>query len=260
VSLDAPAHPDTAGREKLPVIATCIAGYRSLYDEWDSFVRLAAWPFIWLVAIQIAGQSLAKLFKAPALASLIDLPYLLLIPFAVAWLRMLMLGERPESFQGIRFGRTELRFLAYVFLIPLVSYLPAILLGGAALVIREPMVDHVFLLVTTLLALSGGAYLSMRLWLVFPEIAIDKFNGLSESWHMAKGAVSRICAIAMIVELPLIIIGIPFIFFQAVTGTGLIVNSILQVILALLSSAVYRAAQATAYRHLTQGRTEIRAG
>jgi len=261
VSSDAPAHLDLAGRDKLPVVATCIAGYRAVYDEWDSLVRLAAWPFIWLVAAQLAGKAIAAVFSDSVGGLVAVLSYLVVIPFAVSWLRTLILGQKPLTFEQVRIGRTEVKFLAYSLLIPLVSYLPAFAFGAVVIFLKRN--TQLLPLVAILLALSAGAYVSLRLWLVCPEIAIDVFQHLRSSWQKTHGAVSRIFAIALLMELPLIIIGIPvamFVgFFQTATVMRLMAGDIMQILLGLLSSAVYRAAQAIVYKHLTKGQTGISA-
>jgi hypothetical protein len=241
-------------RPALPIIKTCIEAWRIAIEAPMVLMRLAVAPLVWLLVFQLGGQLIAVVAHAPAMEKAIGLSYVVLIPFDIAWLRFVLLDERPAAIRWIRFGSYELRFLAYSVAIPALSFLPALILGTITYASSGVLgTGHTILLGSaTFAAVIAGIYTSTRMWLVYPELAISILRTLSEPWSRTHGCVLRIFAIAMLVDIPLLIIGAPIAGAQPRTEVGRFVIAAAQMPIALASGAVYRGAQAIVYRTLSR--------
>lgn len=185
------------------------AGYRAVFkDHRGSFVKAAALPVLLSMALFFLGDWLAPNPEAnPDIAawlpSLVPMFLLELVPvilFAVAWYRVVILGDAAPNPRWT-WGRRHWRFLLCGLLLLLSIYLFFMFGSGLAIAVimgldeawRAADVDT---MITSCLAIFAATalfaspivfYWVARLSFVFPAAAIDRAYKIAESWRDTHG-------------------------------------------------------------------------
>ena len=208
---------------RLPIWATVRASYRSvLAEHLRQLPKAACAPFVISIALILV---FALLFpepfepgapeQAPAsgltdiLSALLGLiPYVI---FAVAWHRLVLLGDRPKWLPFWR--RRHWRFLGYSLILFVLAYLLLIVLGMVGTMVlwalgggpsgEEMSGPMAFVSAAAALLLGlAVAWTVLRLSFVFPATAAEEGYGLGDSWRQTRGQGLRIIAIAVLIMLP----------------------------------------------------------
>ncbi|MEX2009450.1 MAG: hypothetical protein WEC41_04590, partial [Dongiaceae bacterium] len=192
------AHTPLAGGSPLPVPGTVAEAYRLLWAyRWES-VRLGLVPVSvsFLLATIVGVLPEGGPAVAAALADLIPLTL-----FAVNWHRLVLLGpSQAAAGLGVRWGVRETTFLvrslALGFGIGAIMAVP--LLAISAALQHTPVGLPVLGLV-----IVAAVFLSLRLSLVFPAIAVDLAYGFAQSWKDTAGRGLRLLAAMLAASAPL---------------------------------------------------------
>lgn len=228
-------------RPGLPVLRTVSEAFHSVPENWQGGLRIS-----WLWLLILAGMfwleittfpvapfpAAGELPAKPTLPSpgimllwplLIVVSMLALGSTAVAWHRLILLGEQPPRiWPGI--GRPALRYLGRLLLIGL-SAMPVMLLGGlllfaplADMLIPQPVKPFVAPSAAHVLAISIVGFVAMvpallviaRLSVGLPAIAIGRPMTLTESWEFTVGNTGRLFGGTLLVYMPAYAIGQAF--------------------------------------------------
>ena len=237
------------------------AGYRLVYFNWRSMVRLGLVSFAVILGVALLNAILGQAISTSATAGHVGsaaglgvLSFLLnvvamaaIVPFLVAWHRFTFdVAERRMPQATLAVGRTELVYFGWLLALGVaMGILYAI--GGAILgVILGPLLladgglgTVVFSLVLTVLVLPAVLYLSMRVAFVFPELALGRRTDPMQSWRQTAQDHVELWLLGLAVILPMVVIGI--VIGAIGVGLGYIpgVGGILVIILQVVSMAVY---------------------
>ncbi len=194
----------TAGKiSKLPVWSTIVRAYGLVFANLGAFAALAALPVALSYLVLLAGDGLAAKFELHTLVRLLleqPLRWLFWIAFAVAWHRYVLLG-RPQDrrWLGFRFGRRELNFFLYAFLLALpfvIAFVPLFvvppLLQKSHWTTQFGVMSGVGLVMLAIFAC--GFFLSVRFSFILPSVSVDRESGLDTAWAETRGAGWRIFA------------------------------------------------------------------
>jgi len=236
------AGPPPEALQDFPVWQGVTEAYRRTLANLPHFPAAAALPTVLTVILNIFWIRMAvETLAAPergnpillvALVLLGNCPYIL---FAVAWFRLVLLGEaraQPRLFSGwkLRHWRS-LRYVFAMFGIAMVAGMVATtlltlvvaLFYGAEALAAEGGVGEGFFLLAMLASLIIMIAM-LRFSFVFPAAAVDETYGLAMSWRHTKGQALRLFVASLLIAMPFVVVtslvgglfGSPF----AVTGLG----------------------------------------
>lgn len=210
----------TRGRPPLPVFHTMGQALHSVPMNWTSVLRIFwVWGLILVGAFVLLVRSFPQLHEVPA-ANLLLLIVVGLLAFsstAVAWHRLLLLGEHPPAiYVGI--DEPVRRYLGRCLLIFLIV-LPIMML--CALLVTTPLMmtlapPHtppslgvvIALSVVGLVAGFPALVIMARLFVALPAIAIGRPMTLSESWQLTAGNTGQLFGGFLLVYAPSYAIGL----------------------------------------------------
>ena len=225
-----------AARPKLPVWPTVRDAFATIPAHWLSVVRIFwAWTVVWGILITLwfltfplraflrlevppssefvtPGPAFFLTLVALAVA-LFVVGFLALASTAVAWHRLILLGEVPPVLY-LGLGGPVLRYLGRLLLIGL-SALPILLL---CVVLLWPLVHHLAPMPTsfsppsfrqivthsvlTLVVPLPAAVVLAQLSISLPAVAIGRPMTLSEAWESTAGTTLRLLGGAVLIYLP----------------------------------------------------------
>jgi hypothetical protein len=219
----------------LPVFATAIASFRFVLTHRREAMRLAwlAVPAFLVVTLGLdsfetnrvaadgvaaeVGRSLLDVTARAVIASIV----------LVAWHRVVMLKQAgPDSASAPAFGLREIRYLfvwlalslAFLgvfaavvvimttaqFLVMLVLYVLLLLVGAAkALGIGQHDQFVVLLWISVFFALPAASYVTTRLTLILPALALDRRRPLRQAWRLSAGNGWRLVVSSLLVLVPM---------------------------------------------------------
>jgi hypothetical protein len=182
-----------------------------------------------------------------ALTLLLEL--LVLLPFNVAWLRYTLLGP---SFQRVGptfgFGTRELRFLGYNVGLVLMMLAGAGIASAAAGMIGAATGNAAPMLVTVLATVVLFAWLTARLYFVFPPLAMDLPGGFARAWAESKGQGFKLVLLTVMV---LLVLGLPVVIVGAVLAGAPLVAAVVGIVLKVVVDGGLWTALAFAYWRTT---------
>jgi hypothetical protein len=219
----------------LPVFPTAIASFRFVLTHWRALLRvgLLAVPAFLLVTLgldsfdtnRVAGSGVT----ADALRTLLDFLARAIIAsiVLVAWHRVVMLKRAGRRLAlSIGFGPREIRYLlvwmmlsvafagvfaavvavmATVQFVAMLALYLLLLLAGVAdtLVVGQRDQFVILLWISVFFAVPAAAYVTGRLTLVLPALAVDRRRPLREAWRLSAGNGWRLVAASLIVLVPM---------------------------------------------------------
>jgi hypothetical protein len=264
---------------KLAYIEIAKAGYRLVYFNWQSMVRLGLIPFaVILVAALlngILGQAVSTSAAGGNVGAAAGLSFLTLllnivsmaavVPFLVAWHRFTF-DVADKRMPSVTLAVTKTEFVYFGWLLALgVAMAILYAIGGAILgLVLGPLLlagggfgSVVFSLILTLIVLPGVLYLAMRFAFVFPEVALGRRIDPMQSWRQTAQNHVELWLLGLAVILPMVVIGIVI----GALGFGLafipILGVVLAVILHVASMAIYIAFMAAFTSALSLAYKEI---
>jgi hypothetical protein len=240
--------------EKLPSLELAKSGYRLVYYNWQSMVRLGLIPFAVILGVALLNAILGTLVASSAatgnagaavglgfLSLLLNLVSLAaIVPFLVAWTRFtfdVSDGRMPDV--SLAVGKTELVYFGWLIAlgvaIGIVYAIASVLLVPLAAVGGVVLIGLVMLFVI----LPGVLYLSMRFAFVFPEVALERRTDPLQSWRQTAKDHVELWLLGLAVIVPMIVVGIVL----SLIGVGLafipVLGVILTIALHVLAMAVY---------------------
>jgi hypothetical protein len=219
----------------LPVFATAIASFRFVLTHRRALLRLGllAVPAFLVVTLGLESFDSNRLtgnaVATDVTRSLLDVTLRAVVAciVLVAWHRVVML-KRRDTQGGVMpaFGPREIRYLlvwiglslafvavfaavvvamtALQFLAMLVLYVLLLLVGAAdALGVGQHDQFLVLLWISVFFALPAASYVTGRLTLVLPALAIDRRRPFRQAWRMSAGNGWRLVAASLIVLVPM---------------------------------------------------------
>ncbi|HEX7968869.1 MAG TPA: hypothetical protein VF502_11675 [Stellaceae bacterium] len=179
---------------KIPFWPVLGAAYRFTFGDLGRFMAMSGvWFFVFIaIALAIIWQAQSEPFADSSLLAAQLGQFAALSAFAVAWHRAILMDEAG----GLRFGRREVRFFGYSFLmmvgsnavlhagglVLLLLFTAGILVAGAYPVPWQRML--IFQLVELLVLLGPLA----GLLLVLPAVALDEQEGVfAKAWQRSRG-------------------------------------------------------------------------
>ncbi len=198
---------------KLPVFQTVAEANAMVFGSLPSLAKAAALPFVMSLGISFMAQGTPF---SPAWSLMLGL--LGLIPdtyFGVAWHRYVLLGAKraaPTTLPPI--APRHWRFLGYAVVMLMITGLPGLGLRSAVQPLYEvqgqpapELVTEVFGNMLPFLALLIFAFvLMLRLYFVFPAVAVDERYGLADSWRHTRGQALRLLLGQLILVIPVAIV------------------------------------------------------
>lgn len=188
------------------------------FDNFSEFVRIVCVPFFLITALGwiVRGQIIPTPNSA---ATLRDWSWLMfawfflrlavLTPFNVGWFRLALLGKGAAADRLLfEFHRRELRVLISCLIILAACFAPFALVATACHQLSRELGRANTLLIDTFVATPlgiAGAAFSIRLSLILPEIAIDRFSGVAEFYERTRGWGWRLYCLVGLALLPYII-------------------------------------------------------
>ena len=217
-----PGPPQDAVR-KLPVFRTVAEANAMVFGNLPSLAKAAALPFVMSLGISFMAQGSPF---SPAWSLMLSL--LGLIPdtyFGVAWHRYVLLGAQratPTTLPPL--APRHWRFLGYAVVMLLITGLPGLGLRSAVQPLYEvqgqptpELVAEVSSNLLPFLALLIFAFvLMLRLYFVFPAVAVDERYGLADSWRHTRGQALRLFLGQLVLVLPVALV--TYVLAVALTG------------------------------------------
>lgn len=222
-----------AETERLAVWGTARASFTFLAANRAEFLRAAAIPFAGICASGALTYALPEYLLMSLVNGVAVIAFLTLL--AVQWHRFYLLGgEAAQPNFNVRFDRRFWRFLLYIAVL-WVSFLalfaPAMMTFSYVAIELSP--DDPF---SGDFAVDGVIYAGMfifliatfitlgRVVLVFPAIAVDLANGISDdirgAWRCSKGNGSRIAFSMIVANLLVFLPFAPVIFLVGTNAPG----------------------------------------
>jgi hypothetical protein len=157
------------------------------------------------------------------------LQLVVLLPFNVAWLRYTLLGPRFQRIGPIfGVGSREVRFLGYNVGLVLIMLAGAGIASAVAGLLGAATGNAAPMLVIVLATVVLFAWLTARLYFVFPPLAMDLPGGFARAWTESRGQGFKLVLLTVMV---LLVLGLPVVvvgailagapLVAAVVGTGL---------------------------------------
>jgi hypothetical protein len=228
------------------------------FRYFPSFLHLAIVPVGLIFLSAFLGGLLAGLTGHSFFNFLwIGCTFFFQAPFFVGWAKLVAEGSSSIGERSyFTFGTTEKRFVIASILLPAFLFVPGGVAGWWAYNSGSATVPIV---VATMLFVIGIT-IGFRLMFLLTTIALERYAGLKETWHLSKGVVLRTFLIVMLA-------GIPIHLFDTIvrrnfqqssytdisTGIGL---GILDIGLRFLSSATTIGALVLCYQFKTGETTE----
>jgi len=246
---------------KLAYLEIAKSGYRLVYYNWQSMVRLGMIPFAVILAVALLNAILSNAMmssatggSAGAAAGLGFLTLLLnlvsmaaIVPFLVAWHRFTFeVAENRVPSVTLAVTKTEFVYFGYLIALGIaMGILYAI--GGAILgLLIGPLLlagGHIgavfFGLILTLVVLPGVLYLTMRVAFVFPEIALGRKTDPMQSWRQTAKDHVELWLMALVVILPMVVAGIVLGAIGVVLAFIPVLGVVFTIVLNLLTMAIY---------------------
>lgn len=197
---------------RIQPLKLAVEGYRLALRGFDDILRLS-----WFAVLALA--LLARLLASGAapegggaatvaaggiagLALLAGCAVLVHAMVAVAWHRMLLLGERWEGGRiYLRLGRRELLYGAAAVLFAVFFFMGATVVPVALV---APIASSPLPALATLAGLAAALVVIARSVLVLPAVALDRGLDLAASWRATRGQSLRATATLVLAGLPLV--------------------------------------------------------
>lgn len=206
----------------LPVLPILLAAFGSLRFHFRPLLRLFWFPFLALTAAELTTRLVSTRsldpFAVAQDASLLGgamlammLATLAVVPAATAWHRLILFGPQAEP-PGFRLGPRELRYGLYLLLycaLVIIAAVPAgvaVFFGAIGLVALG--VPVVFPEIETLLATAAAIgmlvalFATVRMFLLFPGIAIGRGMGMRQAGQASRGNQFRLFLASVVPMLP----------------------------------------------------------
>lgn len=188
----------------LPVADTAMATLRELGQKWPELVKALILPAAVLTAVEIVSFRYEQSAANIALTWLIGIPFYVL--FAVVCHRTIILGSSSlRSSIGLFWSERELRFLGWIVILTILSWLWVLVAGVIALIIPGRILG-IPLSVVALLLLS--AYLFARLSMVYPATATDNRTSIKDAWYLTYNNGIRICLTIALTASPFLLLSV----------------------------------------------------
>lgn len=199
-----------AGTGKLPVWRTIRRAYAIVFRRLGPFVAIATLPMALTFLVQYIGNEIVVTWELNQRWRIVfEEPFKWIgwTVFSVAWHRYALLGQRDSKlpFQ-FRFGRREIRFMAYGALVAiplLLAWLvrvPLLYYGEKA---RDlPIEYQVFVAILIVL----GIFLGIRFSFLFPSVSVERRTGLKQAWRETLGNGWRIFLATFLASMPLAVL------------------------------------------------------
>jgi hypothetical protein len=205
--------PPPAGH-RIPVFETVGRTFVTCWSLGGALPRVAAWPFALSIVIVVATIELAVSPIVGLVLTVLNLAVYTL--FAVAWHRLVLLDDRSASSAPLSWNRRHTVFFGYLvaiyvlfYVVVLSIFLPLVFAAMTAAPAGHDngVSEGVIVLAAVMVAVAIiiGFYVFFRLSFVFPARAVDEEYGLTESWRHTKGNGLRLIAIALIVNLSVMV-------------------------------------------------------
>ncbi|MGF1625362.1 MAG: hypothetical protein ACFCVH_10790 [Alphaproteobacteria bacterium] len=155
------------------------------------------------------------------------------LPFKVAWLRYTLLGPRFQPVRPVfRFGDRELRFLGYTVGLTLIMLAIGGVGGAVAGMIGAAAGSLSFSLVLTLASIALLAWITARLYFVFPAVVMDLPGGFRRAWVESSGQALKLIVLTVII---LLVLGLPTILVGMLLAgappVAVVVGMVLQIVI-----------------------------
>jgi hypothetical protein len=229
----------TAARPSLPIWPTVSAAFASVPANWLAAIRIFwAWGAIlfvfhaarWLIVLDVVERSFSTFFILVLLHTVIGA--LAFASMAVAWHRLMLLGERPPAIH-LRVNGWVLRYIRRFLLIALVA-VPIQLL--CALLLLPVLSSLPFpspglppsagrLLAMNLMGLFislPAIAVTIRLSVSLPAIAIGRTMTLEETWGLTRGNALELCGGTLLLYVPSYAMGMGVVLLPLMQGGSLL--------------------------------------
>jgi hypothetical protein len=246
--------------DKLPYLEIAKSGYRLVYYNWQSMVRLGLIPFAIILGAALINAILSEAVLSSAaggnigaaaglgfLALLLNLISMAaIVPFLVAWHRFTfdVAASRMPSVT-LAVTRTEWVYFGWLIALGIVMGI-VYAIGGAILgVILGPLLltggfgAVLFGIILILVVLPGVLYLSMRFGFVFPEVALERKTDPMQSWRQTAKDHIELWLLALVVIVPIFVVGIVVSVLGLVFGLIPVLGGILTIVLHVVAMAIY---------------------
>jgi hypothetical protein len=205
---------------KIAFWRTVAAGYLYVFTQLGRFFRTAGPWMAAFIALFAVGIPVSIVLPTTATQLALGITALLLMiagynAFAVAWHRLILLGEAHGFGENFRFGRREFRFLAYSVICVLVLALPGLALALAATLLTALIVKMTGIPQLSLVGVAAVAVLGIavyagaaRLMLVLPAISVDEAAPyLTRTWQRTRRNTLRLFFGMLLCGVPLGLLG-----------------------------------------------------
>jgi hypothetical protein len=257
----------TAARPSLPVWPTVSAAFASVPANWLAAIKIFwAWGAIlcvfhaarWMILLDVVERSFSTFFTLVLLHTVIGA--LAFGSMAVAWHRLMLLGEQPPAIHLRVDGRARryiLRFLLIALVALPIQVLCALLLLPAlgALAFPSPgsppsagrlLAMNLMGLIISLPAIA----VTIRLSVSLPAIAIGRTMTLRETWRLTSGNALELCGGTLLLYVPSYAIGMGVVLLPGGQDGSLpVILSIIAV--GVLSTVAAISFLSVSYRFLT---------
>lgn len=247
--------------DKLPFLELAKSGYRLVYYNWQSMVRLGWIPFAVILGVALLNAIIGAAVTASAvggsvgaaagfgfLALLLNLVSVAaIVPFLVAWHRFtfdVAASRMPAVTLAV--SRAEFVYLGYMVALGIamgiVYAIGGAIVGGIIgplLLALGPIGGIILGLILAFVVLPGVLYLAMRFAFVFPAISLNTRTDPMVSWRQTAKDHIELWLMALIVILPMVVIGIVIGAIGFALALIPVLGVILSIALHLLSVAVY---------------------
>jgi hypothetical protein len=195
---------------RLPVWATIREAIQAIAKYWQALLKAIAVPALVLASANVvqAGQMQGdQLDQGIPLSVFLSgaLSFGFAMMIAISCHRLVILGvDSLPSAWGLFWSRRETRFLGWSMLLPLIAFLPLVVLAilvGILVAVLGPGFAAVGLL--ALILLPFVMYALARLSLVLPATAIGQRPTLKGSWRLSRSNGWRLALVMFLPSLPL---------------------------------------------------------
>ncbi|WP_422369020.1 hypothetical protein [Pelagibius sp.] len=205
-----PGGPPSSAVADLPVAATAVASFASVFGQLGLVAQAAKGAFFMLMGAWAISFILPTGGGAGFFLFLISLAAS--SHFGVNWCRVMLLGPAGLPARSLSWGPIQWRFLGYgmlLFLIMMLMTIPLSAVGSVLASILGLMSSPTDLgpgfFVVGLLMFLGALYVLARLGFVFPAVAVGEEYGLGLSWQHSAGQGLRLTAALFAAGLPIVV-------------------------------------------------------
>lgn len=238
---------------KLPIRPIVMAAFHSLAEHFPALLRLFWFPAVAMVATEITSRLVSTRQLDPieipwdaavlgGIAVVMTLATVAVVPAATSWHRLVLFGHQQEEAR-YRLTARELRYALYLLIYCAIVIAAAIpcgfavfwgALGLVALGLPIGFADVESLLAGAVAAgMAVALFATVRLFLLFPGIAIGRRIGLKQAGQASRGNQMRLFIASIIPMAPVSLIrlltetpadaGVPAILAASVTATVLLI-------------------------------------